>query len=120
MKPLLFAAFFSSWTTVVLAGSATWNFDPISSDWNAAANWTPTTVPNDKTDVATFGGSNTNAISLSVQTRIDSIVFDSNASAFTINTVTHNLSFFGPGVINNSANKQNFTTGVQDGGRIQF
>jgi hypothetical protein len=25
--------------------SAQWNFNPVSGDWNTAANWTPTTVP---------------------------------------------------------------------------
>jgi len=28
------------------AGSATWELDPISGDWNTAANWTPNGVPN--------------------------------------------------------------------------
>jgi hypothetical protein len=28
-----------------LAGSATWDQNPTSGDWNAAANWTPQTVP---------------------------------------------------------------------------
>ncbi|MBA3832911.1 MAG: hypothetical protein H0X34_13660 [Chthoniobacterales bacterium] len=40
------------------AGSATWNLDPISSDWNIAANWTPNTVPNGPDDIATFELSN--------------------------------------------------------------
>ena len=34
------------------AGSATWNLNPTSSDWNAALNWTPNTVPNGPADVA--------------------------------------------------------------------
>jgi len=28
------------------ADSAQWNLNPISSDWNTAAKWTPTTAPN--------------------------------------------------------------------------
>ena len=43
------------------AGSATWNLNPASGDWNTAANWTPATVPNDESDVATFGVSSRSA-----------------------------------------------------------
>ena len=39
-------------------GSATWNSNPINNLWNTAQNWTPATVPNGETDVATFGVSN--------------------------------------------------------------
>jgi len=41
------------------ADSATWSLNPISNDWNTAENWTPNTVPNSLTDVATF---NTSAV----------------------------------------------------------
>ena len=30
----------------VRAGSATWDLNPGSGDWNTATNWTPATVPN--------------------------------------------------------------------------
>lgn len=102
------------------AGSATWKLDPTNGDWNTAANWTPETVPNDRADVATFASSNTTAISLSGQTHVDSVVFDPNASAFTVSAAAHHLTFFGTGVVNNSANEQNFVTGLQDGGIINF
>ncbi len=36
------------------AGSATWTLNPTSGDWNTAANWTPATIPNSPTDIATF------------------------------------------------------------------
>src|SRR4051812_12915341 len=80
------------------AGSATWNLTPISGDWNTAANWTPETVPNDPADIATFGSSNTTAVSLSARIHIDSVVFDPNASAFTISTGAHHLTFLGAGI----------------------
>jgi len=32
--------------TVTYAGSAQWDLDPISGDWNTAENGTPTTIPN--------------------------------------------------------------------------
>jgi len=102
------------------AGSATWKLNPTSGDWNMPANWTPESVPDDPTDVATFGRSNTAAISLSAQTDVDSVVFDESANALTVNTVADELTFFGTGVVNNSSNKQNFITGLQDGGRIKF
>jgi len=44
------------------AGSATWNLNPTSGDWNTASNWTPNTVPNSPTDTATFGVSNITTI----------------------------------------------------------
>jgi autotransporter-associated beta strand protein len=119
MRTLLTLSFFAISATLH-AGSATWKLDPTSDDWHTAANWSPETVPNSQADIATFGSSNTTGISLSEQTQIGSIIFDPNASAFTVNTATHNLSFFEAGVINNSPNEQNFVTGSQDGGRIQF
>lgn len=39
---------------VAHADSTTWDLNPTSGDWNTAANWTPTTVPNGPTDIATF------------------------------------------------------------------
>ena len=110
----LFAA-----TEALYAGSATWELNPTSGDWNTAVNWTPETVPN-QADVATFGNSNATAISLSAQTDVDSVLFDPNASAFTVSTAAHDLTFFGTGIVNNSANEQNFVTGLQDGGIIHF
>ncbi|MBA3960614.1 MAG: hypothetical protein H0X40_01765 [Chthoniobacterales bacterium] len=38
-----------------LAGSATWNASPVDNKWTNPANWTPATVPDSATDVATFG-----------------------------------------------------------------
>ena len=102
------------------AGSATWNLNPVSNDWNSAANWTPETVPEDPADVATFTRSDTAAISLSDKVHLASILFDSDASAYTINTANRGLIFFGSGVVNNSGLDQNFTTGLQDGGVIGF
>jgi hypothetical protein len=52
------------------AGSATWDLDPISGDWNTAANWTPNGVPNGRADIATFGLSNTTDVSISANTEV--------------------------------------------------
>src|SRR5436190_8448532 len=89
-----------------LAGSATWNLDPTSGDWNTATNWTPATVPNGPTDMATFDLSNLTAISVE-QTIItlDSIVFNPGASAFTITVgpeTGSSLVIVGAGITNNS------------------
>ena len=35
------------------AGSALWNLNPTSGDWNTVANWTPSTVPNGPRDTVT-------------------------------------------------------------------
>ena len=96
----------------VRAGSATWNLNPISSDWNTATNWTPATVPNSATDVATFGVSNTTAVGLSTSVLVDSIIFDPGASAYTITASTGgvggSLTLGGAGIVNNSGLTQNF------------
>ena len=97
------------------AGSATWQLNPTSGDWNTAANWMPSTdgsVPNGPFDTATFGPSYVTGVSLSVETIVNAIVFnDANASAFTINTESLVLRIFGAGVINHSGITQNIIAG---------
>ena len=66
------------------AGNATWNLNPVSGDWNTAANWTPATVPNGPSDIATFGVSNSTAVSLSDFIEVNNIIFEPGASAYTI------------------------------------
>jgi hypothetical protein len=66
----------------LFADSATWNFNPTNNDWNAASNWTPETVPNSETDVATFGQSSVTGISVS-STQLDSLIFGADASPYT-------------------------------------
>src|SRR5580765_477217 len=44
--------------SAAFAGSATWDLNPGSGDWNTATNWTPTTMPNSSADTATFAFSN--------------------------------------------------------------
>ncbi len=91
-----------------LAGSATWSSNPTSGDWITAANWLPQTVPNSPTDVATFGASDTTAVSITnTDIDLDSAVFSSGAPPYTITfqipgLEDHNLSFYGAGIINNS------------------
>ena len=94
-----------------LAGSATWNLNPTNGDWNTPTNWTPETVPNSETDVATFGQSNVTDIAVS-QTVLGSLVFGSDASSYTFTlsdpTEVAYFAFYGDGVINNSPNEQTF------------
>src|SRR5438093_10763619 len=68
------------------AGSAAWNLNPTSGDWNTAANWTPATVPNGPSDTATFAVSNTTDVSLSTDTEVNGIVFSAGGSAFAVST----------------------------------
>src|SRR5690349_16417852 len=89
----------------VQAGSAAWNLNPTSGDWNTAANWTPATVPDGPADVATFGVSNTTSISQQIFsfTEVNGIVFNSGASPFTITTATRaDFTVSGRGITNNS------------------
>ena len=97
------------------AGSATWKASPATGDWNTATNWTPTTVPNGASDTATFATSNITSVSLSANTEVNGIVFNSGASAFTITaSPTFTLTISGVGPTNNSATSPNFVT-VTDG-----
>ena len=100
-------------TPLAFAGSATWNLNPTSGDWNTAENWTPATVPNSETDVATFGQSNMTDISVR-STYVDSVIFGADASPYTYTVYNAAdvayLVFWGAGVINNSPNEQTFIT----------
>ncbi|HEY1769992.1 MAG TPA: hypothetical protein VGG02_07030, partial [Chthoniobacterales bacterium] len=90
-----------------LAGSATWNQNPTTGDWNTAANWKPQTVPNATTDIATFGTSNvTNLTVANASVSLDSAVFKSGAPSYTLTVQIYNLIFYGAGVVNNSGSVQ--------------
>jgi autotransporter-associated beta strand protein len=86
------------------AGSAQWDLNPISGDWNTANNWTPMTVPNGPTDIATFDLSNTTNVSISANTEVDAITFTSAATnPYTITlSPTLTLTISGTGITNNS------------------
>ena len=91
------------------AGSATWNANPSNGNWNTAANWTPATVPNGISDVATFTDSDITDVSCSETVSLDSIVFGSDASQFTVTTPPgQTIAFYGAGVVNHSAVMQTF------------
>ncbi len=95
----------------IRAGSATWSLNPVSSDWNTAANWSPATVPNGPADPATFDVSNTTGVSLSATTEVSEIVFNPGASAYTIRAPKKQqtgLTISGRGVINRSGVGQSF------------
>src|SRR5450755_1137404 len=95
------------------AGSATWLATPATGDWNTAANWTAGGPPNGSADTATFAVSNTTGVSLSATAEVNSTVFNSGASPFTITaSPTFALIISGAGITNNSAIAQNFVTGV--------
>ena len=104
------------------ADSATWNLNPISSDWKTAANWMPPTVPNGPGDIATFDVSSVTDVSTREFVLVESIKFSSSASAFTISIGTGgNLSIIGSGIENNSGIMQNFEIGGHVGdASIQF
>jgi hypothetical protein len=96
------------------AGTATWDLNPGSGDWNTATNWTPVTVPNGSTDTGTFGASNTTDVSFSENTEVNGIAF--TPAATNPYTVTANpgvtLTVSGAGITNNATTTQNFMTAV--------
>src|SRR4051812_31375661 len=111
-RPLLFFAF--ALPSQLIGGSATWNLNPTSNDWNTAANWTPETVPNDYIDIATFDASNITDISAAAGIQLSGITFNADASAYTI-TILGNI--WGVGITNNSGVTQNIV--VPDGMSFQ-
>ncbi|HEU0209888.1 MAG TPA: hypothetical protein VFQ78_13040, partial [Candidatus Udaeobacter sp.] len=70
----------------VSAGSATWNSNPVNNQWYNANNWTPATVPDGATDIATFGTTTQPAITISDSTDsltvLNGITFNSGASTY--------------------------------------
>ena len=104
--------------SVTYAISAQWDLDPISGDWNTAANWTPNGVPNGPADNATFGLSNMTDVELSEDTEVNSIIFTPAVSGFyTITSIRTTLTISGVGIKNNSGFSPTFD---QFGGTIRF
>ncbi len=111
----LFITLFSLFVAqLASAGSATWDLNPGSGDWNTAANWTPATVPNGLTDIATFGVSNVTNVSPSLKITLSGIEFVSGASAFTLTVISQRtFQFVGNGIQNDSGIVQNFFIGTE-------
>ena len=114
---------------LILADSATWNLNPTNGEWNTAANWTPATVPDGPSDVATFGISNQTSVLVVDNVQVDKIVFEAGASAFTATSAAlpkpfAHLIMMGAGIVNNSGINQTFVAQASDGalgvGVIEF
>jgi autotransporter-associated beta strand protein len=103
--------------SVTYAISAQWDLDPISGDWNTAANWTPNGVPNGPADTATFGLSQTTDVSISADTEVNSIIFGPAATnPYTITAgAGFELTISGLGIINNSGIAQYFVAAPSAG-----
>jgi autotransporter-associated beta strand protein len=102
-------------SAIAQAGSATWDLNPGSGDWNTARNWTPATVPNGSADTATFDFSNTTNVSISIDTEVNGIVFPAGATnPYTITELSNSggrpitLRIDGGGIANNSGITQSF------------
>ena len=107
-RALFACATFLCAASSAFAGSAAWNLNPSSGDWNTAANWTPQTVPNSTTDIATFDASNVTNLLVNFGSviNVDSVVFDSAAPPYTITLDVSNLKLNGTGFVNNSGSIQ--------------
>src|SRR5947207_2256102 len=105
---------------ITYAISAQWDLEPISGDWNTAANWTPMGVPNGPTDIATFGLSNTTNVSISANTEVNGITFTAAATnPYTITaSAPFTLRISGTGIKNNSGIAQHFMTSVGANGEF--
>src|SRR5690349_891100 len=107
---LLGAVLFVSIPISAFAGSATWDLNPATNDWNTATNWTPDTVPNGASDIATFGVSNVTDVAISFDTEVSGIVFANGASNYIISPTPFGsaLTLSGAGITNNSGVTQIF------------
>jgi autotransporter-associated beta strand protein len=120
IKTVIFILFVAT-GQLLFAGSATWNLNPTSGDWNTATNWTPRTVPNGPNDTATFAVSNRTSVSVSGgNTEVDGVVFNPGASPFTITAYPGTLALLGVGITNNSSVSQNFVASLPDTESITF
>ncbi len=111
---IIFLTFTFAFVLDVNADSATWSTNPISNDWNIAANWTPNTVPNGPDDIATFGLSQqTNVFIDQSFVEVNELIFNPGASPFTINAIEYTqLTISGIGITNNSGIAQNFVARI--------
>src|SRR3954471_21859370 len=94
-----------------LAQDATWLTNPGSAEFNAAANWTPASVP---LGTATFGGSATTTLTLTFvgTVNLGAFQFDAGAPAYTFNLASGGgVRFNGDGIVNNSSNAPTFNVG---------
>jgi autotransporter-associated beta strand protein len=97
------------------AQDGTWT--PGSSDWNTAANWTPSTaVP---TGIATLGSATVTTVTFSSSASADTLQFNTGAPAYSFDLATASVfNLSGVGIVNNSSNAVTFTT--SNGGGLQF
>src|SRR3954466_11392577 len=125
ISTFLFLLFSFSGLQALEGGSATWKNNPISNDWNTAANWTPNTVPNGPNDVATFFPSSVTSVSVSAPTEVNAIQFWANGLPMTINLMNDEgpLLISGFGITAHSSTVEDIVT-TTDGsgarGRITF
>ena len=108
-----------------LAGSATWLLSPQDSAWENANNWTVGGPPNGASDIATFAQSSQTNLGISTSVEVNSIVFTSNSSPFSLSVLlcptypcASQLIISGTGVINNSSVGQSFI--AENEGQIIF
>ena len=96
----------------IRAQNATWN--GVTSNFNSAANWLPTTVP---TGTAFFGATGL-PITSSGPATLGGFTFNAGAQAFTFGTTsqTAGLAFTGAGIANHSASAPSFI--VANGGVV--
>jgi hypothetical protein len=96
--------------------NATWLASPTTSDWRKDFNWDTGVFPNGPLDTATFGVSNTTAItvleSAGLGTEVASLSFAAGASSYTLTVVEDGVfRLSGQGVTNNSGVAQQFVVG---------
>jgi hypothetical protein len=85
---------------------ATWLANPGSGDWNTATNWSPAIVPG---GTATFGTSNTTAVTFSNNTSVAHLQFNSGAPAYSFTVSGFALTINGSGILSSSSKLPTFS-----------
>ena len=112
-------------TSSAYGETITWLANPVSSDWNTAANWNPSVIPNAPGDIARFVTSSTPGIGISSDTGVGGVTFESAQTSFTISVPpVLTLTLTGVGITNNSKAIQNLRAfpgvGATSSGTIRF
>jgi autotransporter-associated beta strand protein len=116
--PLISTLCWFSALATLQAGSATWKTNPTSDDWNTAANWTPNTVPNGPSDVATFFPTAVFDVTISAPVEVDRIDFWGPTLTIDLPNADGTLLISGFGLMNHSTALENIQT--SSGGSLTF
>ncbi len=113
LKTLLLIVF-----TLLMTGKVQaqiWSTTPGSGVWNTATNWNTLSVPSSQGATAIFGASSGLLLTTSANVTVGTLLFNVGAPGYSFTTGTNSMSFFGSGIVNNSASVENFVVSASGG-----